>query len=181
MALLKNRVRKKRWGWNLVACGGRREAYETFQNARRRRGSGDIIILLVDSEGPVAAPTRVQHLSMPQGDRWDLHGVAENEIQLMIQTMEAWIVADPEALAKYYGQGFRTNALPQHANLESASKLDVANGLEQATRNTKKGRYQKIKHSSTLLQRVDPRKARARCPACERMFNEIGGLIGGLP
>jgi len=31
--------------------------------------------------------------------------------------MEAWIAADPDAMALYYGQGFRPKSLPQRSNL----------------------------------------------------------------
>lgn len=42
-------------------------------------------------------------------DDWDLDGVADEQIHLMVPTMEAWLVADPEALARFYGQGFAIN------------------------------------------------------------------------
>ena len=179
LAALKNQVRSKRRTWKLIPCGGRQEAYEAFVNARRRPAGAEIIVLLVDSEGPVATATRAQYLRMRQSDQWDLIGVAEDTIHLMIQCMEAWIIADPEALAAYFGHYFNASALPNHRNLEEASKLDVAQALANATRHTTKGAYQKIRDASALLRRIDPNKVSARCPSCKRMFTELGALIDG--
>jgi hypothetical protein len=100
-------------------------------------------------------------------------------IHLMVQTMEAWIVADPDALADYYGQRFRRNALPRTANLETVAKPAVATALNNATRDTQKGVYHKIKHASDLLKRIDRAKVQDRCPRCKRMFTTLGQAIRG--
>jgi hypothetical protein len=63
----------------------------------------------------------------------------------MIQTMEAWIVADREALACHYGQRFGKNALPATQNLETLSKDAIAAALARSTQKTQKGTYQKIR------------------------------------
>lgn len=176
---LKDRVRAKAWRWKLVFCGGRRAAYEKFVNARKFAGPNDIIILLVDSEGPVTSDTKAAHLKQRQGDEgWDLTGVPEDHIHFMAQTMEAWIVSDPEALAAYYGQGFRANALPTRQNLEEEAKPDVAEKLKAATRDSKKREYHKIHHASQLLARIDPNKVCARCPHAKTFFEKLKELIG---
>ncbi len=175
----KTRAREKRWGWKLVACGGRRQAYEAFIHARRHMASGDIILLLVDSEGPVTVGTRAGHLRQRTGDDWDLSGVPEDHIHLMVQAMEAWIVADPEALGTYYGQGFRPNALPRRQNLEDETKVDCASKLAAATRDSAKGEYHKIRHASELLKRIDTGKVRLRCqPHAGIFFDKLTALIG---
>ena len=95
----------------------------------------------------------------------------------MVQSMEAWIVADPSALAKYYGQGFRTAALPKRENLEDAPKRDLKHGLQQATKDTSKGRYHKIKHASDLLKRINDSAVTSRCRHCKRLFEVLGQMI----
>ena len=95
----------------------------------------------------------------------------------MVQAMEAWIVADPSALARYYGQGFRPAALPKTRNLEEVSKQDLERGLRQATQATGKGRYHKIKHASDLLKRIDVSTVTSRCDHCKRLFEVLGGKI----
>ena len=179
LASLKNQVQSKRWKWKLTPCGGRREAYDAFMNARDRPRSGEIIVLLVDSEGPVTTATRAQYLEKRQGDQWDLNGVAEEALHLMIQCMETWIVADPEALAAYFGQYFSASALPRRRYLEEVPALEVTRALAKATQRTPKREYRKIRDASALLRRVEPRKVRQRCASCERMFTELDALIAG--
>jgi Domain of unknown function (DUF4276) len=177
LATLKDKASARNWKWKLTLCGGRRAAYEAFLNARRRPAAGELIVLLVDSEAPVTATTRAAHLHDRPGDGWDLTGVPEAHIHLMVQAMEAWVVADPDALATYYGHRFLRNALPTRANLEEEPKADCAKKLSAATRPTQKGEYQKIRHAADLLARISSEKVRARCPHAEIMFSTLSSLI----
>ena len=165
---IKEAFRQRQWRWNLVCCGGRAEAYRRFMRARTN-GEAEIVVLLVDSEESPGASTPPDHLR--GRDRWDFEGVDDNTIHLMAQTMEAWIVADPEALSSYYGHGFQASSLPRRNNLEEVSKQEVANALDRATQNTQKGRYHKIRHARHLLGQIDPEKVRQRCAHCKRLFD----------
>ena len=98
-------------------------------------------------------------------------------VHLMVQMMETWIVADPDALKAYYGQGFRANTLPRHQNLEEVSKRNIEQALDRATHGTQKEEYHKIKHAKDLLQRIDPMTVREKCPHCERLFDTLLRLI----
>ncbi len=95
----------------------------------------------------------------------------------MIQTMETWIVADRQALADYFGEGFALDALPKE-NLEAVSKDDIAAALRTAVRNTKGRTYRKLRDGSALLQRIDAETVRQRCPACRRLFETLTAEIG---
>ena len=110
-------------------------------------------------------------------DRWDLADVDDRAVHLMVQTMEAWIVADADALSSYYGQRFNERALPRAADLERVGKQDLENSLQRATAGTQKGRYRKIAHASDLLKRIDPDTVKARCRHCRRLFDELGRMI----
>lgn len=77
----------------------------------------EIDVLLVDSEGPVADP-HSPRTHLKQRDGWDLPAISERSIHLMIQTMEAWIIADVDAVAGYSGQHFLKKALPAAQHLE---------------------------------------------------------------
>ena len=169
LASAKSRATAKRLRWKLACAGGRREAYEAFINAVRTNRDA-INVLLVDSEDPVVpeigdpardAAARVAHLRHRDG--WDLSATRAERVHLMVRCMEAWIVADPDALAAYYGQGFSPNVLPARPNLEEEPKPDVNDKLARATRDTQKGEYGKIKHASHLLQRIDPARVTRRC------------------
>ena len=176
---LKDEARARSWRWSLSCEGSRNEAFDAFGEACRRR-KHTVIVLLVDAEEPVVrrmSPRR--HLSWR--DSWDMDEFDDDAVHLMVQTMETWIVADPEALADYYGQGFRANALPARPDLEDEAKAAVADALKRATSETPKGRYRKIRHASDLLRLIDPRKARKRCRHCERLFDALGRALAPAP
>ena len=174
LAEIKNAYRKKSWRWNLVPCGTRNEAYKRFQDARAN-GDTEIVVLLVDSETQVDVPAPTAHLAARDG--WNFHGADGDIVHLMVQTMETWIVADPDALKDYYGQGFRGNVLPRRQNLEVVSKRNIEQVLGRATQGTQKGKYHKIKHARELLQRIDPMRVREKCRYCERLFETLLRLI----
>jgi hypothetical protein len=168
----KSHAQEKRIGWKLICCGARQAAYEAFINAVEQFPD-TINVLLVDSEEPIAAlsgdekkdaATGVAHLM--RHDQWKLAKVQPTRIHLMAQCMEAWIVADPEALAAFYGQHFGKNHLPVRQNLEDEPKQNIYAKLNRATsdRNISKGQYGKIKHASQLLKLLDPLKVANRCP-----------------
>lgn len=97
----------------------------------------------------------------------------------MVQMMEAWFLADPEALAVYYGQRFGAQALPGRGNVEQIAKADVERSLKEATRKTQKGEYHKIRHGAELLARIDPAKVRKRAPHCERLLATLASAQAG--
>ena len=166
---LKAAAESKALRWKLVPCGSRNVAFRAFRNAVDAADDA-FVMLLVDSEAPVST-SPLQHLV--SRDKWDLSFADEDAIHLMVQIMETWIIADTDALGTYYGQGFRPNALPRGQILEDVSKDDIERALNRTTEQTTKGRYQKIKHASDLLRRIDVNKVRRRCRHCKRLFNTI--------
>ena len=170
---LKQAARDRRWRWKLVPRGSRNEAFEAFRGAKER-GDAGVLILLVDAEGPL---TQAPRAHLRDRDGWEMRFTKEDSVHLMVQTMEAWLVADSDALATYYGQGFRTSALLPTSDLESVSKREIERALEAATRATTKGRYHKIRHASELLERIRPGRVRERCAACGRFLDFLTGIL----
>ena len=170
---LKQAARAKAVRWKLVCCGPRDETFRGFRSALRR-GDDDIVVLLVDSEGPVEAEP-LAHLHARDG--WNLNDVDDRTVHLMVQMMEAWIVADVDALRSYYGQRFNQGALPRTDDLERVGKPTLENSLQRATERTRKGRYKKIAHASDLLKRIDAEQVKTRCRHCGRLFDELGRMI----
>lgn len=115
---LKDKAQEKSWRWKLVCCGPRDAAYRGFTNECQNTDT-TIVVLLVDAEDPVTASPR-DHLA--KRDRWNMKKVEDDTVHLMVQVMETWLVADRDALAKYYGQGFQRKALPNRQNLEKEKK-----------------------------------------------------------
>ena len=78
----KQAARSKKLRWRTIPCGGRQQTFEAFHHALMDVGEETLLILLVDSEDPIApearnaseanARVRVQHLT--QRDGWDLSG-----------------------------------------------------------------------------------------------------------
>ena len=174
---LKETELAKSWRLKPSCSGSRNAAFKDFEIACRG-GGHTLVVLLVDAEGPVSASPR-EHLSAKEG--WNMRDYNDDAIHLMAQTMETWILADSEALAKYYGQNFARGALPKSDDLERVSKVDVAQALKRATQKTKKGAYHKhkIRHASDLLKRIDPEKARKKCRHCARLFSVLSRAMAG--
>ena len=170
---LKEAARNKELSWKLVCCGTRNEAFQRFRNAVNSRDN-EVNILLVDAEGPVNQSPR---LHLRNQDEWDLSFAPEETIHLMVQAMEAWIVADSEVLEGYYGQGFRANRLPKATNLETVPKTTVERSLGEATKDTQKGPYHKIRHASDLLKLIDVESVKTRCDHCQRLFDDLGQIV----
>jgi hypothetical protein len=179
----KQAARSKRLRWKLVPSGGRDAAYKDFMNALRQADGETLCVLLVDSEDELHAELPKSVNESPEDttrrkltdalarrnhivnrDDWNLSGIPPEHIHLMVRCMEAWIVSDPDKLARHYGQWFHASSLPTRPNLEDEAKASLYDKLQKATRDTSKGEYAKIKHASKLLGLIDPKKVAARCP-----------------
>jgi hypothetical protein len=169
-------ARDKRIRWDLIACGSRNNAYSDFVNDELHQDPDAAVILLVDSEGPVSERcTPRQHLQ--QRDPWDMKRCDDNQCHLMVEMMEAWFIADLEALARFYGNDFNRKQIPANPNVEEIPKDVLEKSLRAATRQTKKGVYHKGKHSHEILKRIDPDLVCKRAPHCKRLFNVLTRAI----
>lgn len=160
----------------IVACGGRQQASDRFKTAVKSSQAGDICALLVDAETPVTSTTEIEHLR--RSDGWIFPSLNGHRVFLMVQAMEAWFLADREALAAFYDGGFLANSLPgSPTNVESIPKDQLEPALKHASNPTKtKGEYHKGKHSFELLARIDPVKVGNASPRA-KLFNEfLAGL-----
>ncbi|HEY0783121.1 MAG TPA: DUF4276 family protein [Thermoanaerobaculia bacterium] len=172
-------ARAKGSGVRVVLCGPRQQAYRDFQAALRTNPEA-LNVLLVDSEEPVSAGSPREHLRKRSQDGWHLDNVAEEKCHLMVQAVEAWLIADPDTLATYYGQGFLRSALPKADDVETVDKSRLHSALAHATEKTRKKRYHKIRHCSDLLARIDPKLVRQRARHCDRLFAVLEETIETL-
>jgi hypothetical protein len=154
-------------------CGGRVATIDAFKTAMRQHAQA-FNVLLVDSESAVqAAPW--QHL---RGRcEWDDEDPHDDHCQFMTQAMEAWFVADTEALSRFYGQGFRGNAIPGNPDVEQIAKDELEPSLKRATHDTTKGEYHKGRHAWKLLKIIDPKKVRSASHHCQRLFGTLSRIM----
>ena len=170
---LRDSARRSRIGWRIIACGSRNSAFEDFSTALRTHPDA-FNVLLVDSEDPVTAPPWT-HLR--QRDRWETPDLPDAHCHLMVQTMEAWLLADRDALVRFYGLQFSAGRLPGHSDVEQVDKRALLGALKAATRNTGKGEYHKIRHGPKLLANLDPSKVRDAARNCDRLFSTLTDLM----
>ncbi|MDI3285346.1 DUF4276 family protein [Polyangium sp. 15x6] len=159
---------------SVIACGARGQAFREWQCALESHPHV-LCLLLVDSEGPVAKG--VDFWAYIQNRAGDAHwkkpaGVSDEQLHFMVQVMEAWFIADPAALARYYGTSFQPNALPARPDVENIPKQELAKSLAHASRNTTKGSYMKH-HGFALIGLIDPAKVRAASPWAARFFDHL--------
>ena len=157
----------------VISCGSRQRTYDRFHTAFSNATETDFIIFLVDSEGPVAVDSGAwSHLKTR--DNWDRpDGATDENAHLMVQCMEAWFLADKNALANFYGKGFNENSLPRRIEIEHVPKSDIEEGLKMATRPCTKGRYDKGSHSFAILAELNPEKVIAASPHAERLVETM--------
>jgi len=179
IATQKNAARARKMNWKTVFCGGRNATFDAFLNATQKK-TADIVVLVVDAEEAIETTTaegRVAHLEMR--DSWTFVDIDANRVHLMTQCMEAWIIADGEKLAEFYGKDFHVNALPKRQDLDEEPKANLYVALEKATKDTKKGCYGKIKHARELLKRIRPSFVAARCTSFQHFTQWLDTTIAG--
>ncbi len=104
----------------------------------------------------------------------------DHNYHLIVQTMEAWSIADIATLKKFYRQDFKENSIPKNANVEIISKDILEPTLKTATGSTTKGEYHKIKHAYKLLELLDVAKVCQASPYCEHLFTRYVSRTTGL-
>ena len=163
---LKVIARNNQIKWDIVMCGSRNNTFKDFKNAIKAHPNA-FVVLLVDSEAPANKPPW-EHLKWR--DDWESPNGYNTHCHLMVQSMEAWFIADIDALKKYYGQGFKENAIPKNQNVEKIPKDSLEPSLKAASCNTTKGEYRKIQHAAKLLEMINVDKVRKASHYCDRLF-----------
>ena len=167
--LLMDRARNRRCNFRLIAAGAGSAARRDFTIAIKTHKNA-WNILLQDSEGPAASNLSTK---LCQEQNWDESQAGS--IFWMVEMMESWFHADKDALEKFYGQGFRKNALKANPKVEEISKADLKDGLQRATKGSKAGGYfdNKTSHGPKLLEAIDPDLVRKAAPNCDKLFTAV--------
>lgn len=164
----------------IVASGSRNEAFDDFCTAIR---NDEAALLLVDSEDTVADENQTGDATtwkpwdhLKARDNWPKPKKAANaDCHLMAECMENWFLADKVSVSGFFGQGFTPNQLPAtHPSVESVAKVQVLEGLENASKKCKtKDPYGKGKHSFKILGLIDANLVVANAPWAKRFVNEV--------
>jgi hypothetical protein len=165
----------------IVAGGSRGRARKKFEGLL---ASGEKhVLLLVDSEAPVDSPNEGRPWAhLKARDQWQKPaGASDEQCHLMVQCMESWFLADPEAVASYFGQGFKGGDLPKKEDraIEQVPKEKVFQSLDRAAKGTKKKGYRKGAHAFSLLATIDPKKIENDSPWAKRFFDRMRELAKG--
>jgi Domain of unknown function (DUF4276) len=171
---LRSQVREKRIRWEIILCGSRIESFDNFKIALETHLDA-FNVLLVDAEERV---DNKPWAHLKKRDDWQKpNGCSDDHCHLMEQAMEAWFLADLEALEDYYGQGFNSNPIPRGQNVEEIEKDRLISILQEATKHTSKKAYHKVKHASSILGKLREDVVRSRASHCERFFAMLEAII----
>jgi len=157
-----------------VVAGGRRE--QTYALFKAAVGDASAVaVLLVDSEDPVSAAPW-DHLR--ERDRWERPpGATDDQAQLMVTSMETWLMADRAALTRVFGDCLQQSALFAVAGLEARTRQEVQDRLAHATRDCVRDRaYAKGRRSFQVLAEVDPDRLQS-LPHFQRLIDALRRLL----
>ena len=159
----------------VVRGGGRNRTFDLFATAIQNPHPRRVPLLLVDSEEAMAVGRSVwQHLR--ERDQWNRpRGARDDQMFLMVQVMETWLLADRAALGRYFRAPFRQNAIPEWPALEDVSKRDILEALARATAPCTRP-YDKGTVSFELLATVDPTRVEAACPHAGALLDNLRGI-----
>jgi len=162
----------------VVACGSRNETFKRF--CSHVALAEKVCFLLVDAEGPLLAANESVRDLLFRRDGWrQPPGVTDDQLHLMIECMEAWLLADREALVRFYNGDLVLGALPGNPRVEQVPKDDILQGLENATHSSRKGMYHKGRHSFAILASVDAAVLEERAASAARLFVVLRNSLGG--
>jgi hypothetical protein len=159
----------------VVRGEGRQQTLDKFRTALQSQRRNEVVILLVDSEGPVV-PGRSAWEHLHNQDNWvQPPGAANDSAFLMVQVMETWFLADRGTLRQFFGSALNENHFRQWLDLEAVPKDTVIDALERATANCQKP-YSKGRVSFGLLGRIDPVRVANSCPHANYLLHYLRSL-----
>ena len=160
----------------VVMRGSTDQTIKAYTEAVRQFAAEYTVALLVDSDSAVTANTPALHLR-PWLDSAHVPADARRNLFLMVQCMEAWLVTDPEAFKKCFGNRVRLNVLPPNPDIEAVPKRDVFAAIEGAIRQTPAGRYLKVQHGSKLIAALNPDRVSSRSRHARDLYSFLRASI----
>jgi hypothetical protein len=140
---------------DVVARGSTDQTIKSYSDGVRQDSSEYSVALLVDSDAVVTANTPAMHIQAKL-DAAHVAPADRENIFLMVQCMEAWLVTDPTALEKCFGAKARDIKLPPNPNIEAVPIKDILAALDSAARSTPTRHYHKIRDGARILAELNP-------------------------
>ena len=158
----------ERGQFELVASGGRGDAWNDFRDEHADADGDYYVALLIDSERPMEDIDRTwAHLSAGR-DNWTRPPNArDDQVLFMTTCMETWIAADRATLQDYFGDGFRPDELPELDGLEERRPGFMNDSLRAATQDCSP-QYSKGPVSFELLGSLNPNAIQVLLPSFQR-------------
>lgn len=99
------------------------------------------------------------------------YGLKNNRDQVfyMIQEMEAWILSQPDILDNFYHEEISRRIPKKQPMLISEPDKELQN----ITRNSRKGKYHKVRHGAQLLQLLDAGQLYAEFEDFKRLIDDL--------
>ena len=137
----------------------------------------DTCVLLVDSEVPGVGKTALwEHVLKRPGDQWARPAEAtDKQLYFMVPMVEAWLIADPEALQTFFKTGFEARKLPV-GDLERRQKTDLDAALKAATKNCHRKKLYRHGLAHAVIGSVSPEKVK-QLDHGERLFSGVRELL----
>lgn len=172
---------------SIHAYGGRDTTFSVFKTALENCDADTYPILLVDSEEPVNGHGIDPHSDiawshLESRDHWARpEGSSNDQAQLMVTSMETWIMADQDTLKTYFGSKLRINALtPVDRQLEARTRSEILQALKDATSDCGKNKgYLKGKHSFEILGDLNPEALKANLLHFNRLLETLNHHLDG--
>ena len=138
--------------------------------------AGALRILLIDSERPAAEVTKPwKYLPKCKRPNW----ADDRSCYLMVQCLETWLLADPEAIRVHYDEKskpcFRPRELKAWPPLETVDRKILQKALEKATENCTRPYFHAY---GNVLIAVVSREKLMKLPSVERLFKDLKIKIG---
>jgi hypothetical protein len=140
---------------DVVACGSTDQTIKAFSEGISELSASYVLALLVDADAQVTARKPAIHLDAKLNSSEIPHDAREN-VFLMVQCMEAWLVTDIDALEECFGQRVRKVRFPKHVDIEAVPTRDILAAIDLAAKEKPTRQYHKIRDGARILARLKP-------------------------
>jgi Domain of unknown function (DUF4276) len=139
---------------------------QTVKQFKTNKLGATMSLLLVDLDGNESE--KEQDLQ-----DYELLDYVEN-VFYMIQEMESWFLSQPNILDGFYGKDDNGKLISEKIPNKNAMKISNPDEmLQQFTKNTKRGKYHKIRHSVELLKLLNASQLEDDFPDFKKLIEKL--------